>query len=282
MRIPKFWVKEVLVEKDAKGRKVEAIATGWSFESFEDAKSNALNRAKKVMERLISREFFNGDSYYFDRPIREEIVDEIIIDGEQVAVITRNNYGAIVLNAANAMFVDVDFPISKTGGGLFSLFRKRKSELDPAEQTIAKVESWAKLNPNKSFRLYKTAAGLRLLFSDKKYQPKSSEVSQIMQSLAADPLYQKLCEAQECFRARLTPKPWRCGFRRPPRQFPYIDQKAQDKNRAWEAKYAKKSQNYATADLIAEFGQAATEPTIIAVIAYHDEIAKVNQNQKLA
>ena len=31
------------------------------------------------------------------------------MSGKEVAVITRNAYGALVLNAANAMFIDIDF-----------------------------------------------------------------------------------------------------------------------------------------------------------------------------
>lgn len=282
MKIPQFWAKESLIEEYRKGHKHEAIATGWSFVSIEEAKSEAQKRAKKVMERLISADFFNGDSYYLDRPIREEIIDEITIDGEQVAVITRNSYGAIILNAVGVMFVDVDFPEQRRSFGLFGLFRKKQTKLDPAEETILGINVWAEQNPNKSFRLYRTAAGLRLLFTDKQYQPKSAEVSQLMQSVGADPMYLKLCEAQECFRARLTPKPWRFGFWRPPNQFPFIDQAALDKNRVWEDKYSKKIHNYATAELIAEYGQLASDNKIKAIIIYHDEIAKINSKQKLA
>ncbi len=282
MKIPQFWVKESLIEEDHKGRKHKAIATGWSFISMEEAKAEAEKRAKKLMERLISADFFNGDSYYLERPIREEIIDEIVVDAEQVAIISRNSYGAIILNAVGAMFVDVDFPEQKRSKGLFGLFRKKQAILDPAEETISGINAWAEQNPSKSFRLYRTAAGLRLLFTDKNYQPKSAEVKQLMQSVGADPMYLKLCLAQECFRARLTPKPWRFGFSRPPYQFPFIDQAAQEKNRIWEAEYSKKIDNFATAKLIAEYGQAASNNKLKAVIAYHDEIVKIDSQQKLA
>jgi hypothetical protein len=33
----------------------------------------------------------------------------------------------------------------------------------------------------------------------------------LMRFLRADPDYVRLCAVQECYRARLTPKPWRCG-----------------------------------------------------------------------
>ena len=67
------------------------------------------------MARLRSRveqglELSHGYAYA-ERPLREEIVEELRTPrGEFVGVVTRNSYGSLVLNASQAMFVDVDLP----------------------------------------------------------------------------------------------------------------------------------------------------------------------------
>ena len=48
---------------------------------------------------------------YGTRPLREEIIQEIHSRaGDITGIVTRNSYGCLVLNTAEAMFVDVDLP----------------------------------------------------------------------------------------------------------------------------------------------------------------------------
>ena len=51
------------------------------------------------------------DGYaYAERPLREELVEELEHAGERTAAITRNSYGSLVLNTEGGMFVDIDYP----------------------------------------------------------------------------------------------------------------------------------------------------------------------------
>src|SRR5256885_12198457 len=106
MKIPRFWARSTRAS-GARGRMVACCE--WSDLSVEDARRRADARAIE-----LSAKFGDGvplNRYlYGDRPLREEIVRTIkSAAGEETAIITRNVYGALVLNTRRAMFIDVDF-----------------------------------------------------------------------------------------------------------------------------------------------------------------------------
>ena len=56
--------------------------------------------------------------------MREEIIQNIVNrDGKEIGVITRNAYGSLVLNAANARFIDIDFEQDGLLGSLMAKIR---------------------------------------------------------------------------------------------------------------------------------------------------------------
>jgi hypothetical protein len=57
------------------------------------------------------------------------------------------------------------------------------------------------------------------------FDPTSAITLAALRELGSDPKYVQLAKAQECFRARLTPKPWRCGVRQSSRVYPREDQR---------------------------------------------------------
>jgi hypothetical protein len=93
-----------------------------------------------------------------------------------------------------------------------------------------------------------------------------------MRSLHCDPLYVKLCSVQECFRARLTPKFWRCGATRPPVRFPWADDAQELRMREWEAAYHAAADRYATCELVATLGSLGTTAEAERIMAVHDEM----------
>ena len=218
MRIPRYWARGNHAGVDRRGQETAFWAWGWSFNSLTQAKEEAKARAKRIFDALTSGR--SPDSYdYLEYPLREEIVDSIGPDGEEAAIVTRNRYGALVLNCRAICFADVDLPEVKSTGLLEALIllfsaRRRREKARAIEQAgIERIRAWSECHPENSFRLYRTAAGLRLLFTDRDYDPVSEEASNLLRELGSDALYMKLTLRQECFRARLTPKPWRCGCR---------------------------------------------------------------------
>src|SRR5437762_1061454 len=106
MKIPQFWARSTRAS-GAPGRVVACCE--WSDLSVEDARRRAEARAIELSVKL--RDGVPLNRYlYGDRPLREEIVRAIKDGaGEDVAIITRNVYGALILNTRRAMFIDVDF-----------------------------------------------------------------------------------------------------------------------------------------------------------------------------
>jgi hypothetical protein len=90
------------------------ICYGGSNISVEDAQVRAKEKAEKVKRKI------KGEKHLFDEyeaEIREEILQ--IIDNH--SAITRNRYGAQVLNVEKILILDIDKP--KTSFG--DLFRKK-------------------------------------------------------------------------------------------------------------------------------------------------------------
>jgi hypothetical protein len=277
MRIPKYWENACYEGADRKGKRIVFCVWGWSFENAAKAKTAAALRAKQAFDWWISGGQRRQEYDYLDQPLREEIVDTVRHAAKETAVITRNRYGSLVLNCASVCFVDVDFPKVKASGfldGLKMLFSKRmREERREAlrEATLEKVKSWAGGNSGRAFRLYRTAAGLRLLFTDMLYEPTSDEVRRLLEELGSDMLYKRLTEKQECFRARLTAKPWRVGCDRPPNRYPWKDEKAEQKYRQWQREYEAKAGRYGVCELVEVFGRGCGDERVSTVVALHDK-----------
>jgi len=287
MRIPRYWAKETYSSTDREGKKHAFRGLGWSFESLAAAKKSASESARRIFARLTSGK--RPDSYeYLERPLREELIDSVTHDGDEIAVITRNRYGALVLNAAFVCFADVDFPAVQSHGLmdaiLLAFSTKRRSQRLQAGRaaTWRQVKDWATRHPEHSFRIYRTFAGLRLLFTDRLYQPTSPDVADLLRGLGSDELYRKLTEKQECFRARLTPKPWRCGCRRPPNRYPWIEDKEEEAYREWEREYEQKASRHVACRLIETVGEDASEPRVKMIVEVHDRNASGASDAELA
>lgn len=64
-------------------------------------------------------------------------------------------------------------------------------------------------HPDESFRLYQTPAGFRIIATHDVTLPSDGVVAEWFEYFHADANYARLCQSQQCFRARLTAKPWR-------------------------------------------------------------------------
>lgn len=278
MKIPRYWTKGTFSTVDADGHKHTFEAWGWSSDSVEAAREHGAQRAQRVYDRF-SNDMPQGDYDYLEHPLREEVVETLGDDGQPLAVITRNRYGALVLNTASVCFIDVDFSPPEPSGiweMLLMLFSsaRREQKQQAAEQAAARrVAQWALENPHRAFRLYRTRAGLRLLFIDRLYDPTSREVYDLLVQLGSDRLYRRLTEKQQSFRARLTPKPWRCDCTRPPVPYPWRSPEAERLYRDWQRRYESKAQAYGVCRLIDTFGSAPADgstESIDQVVALHD------------
>jgi hypothetical protein len=284
MNIPKFWAK---IEQSVPGPQKKFFIRAWqgSDLSVEDARQKAAVRANELTQKIALGETL--DRYgYSDRPLREEIKEGIQNRfRDEVGIITRNAYGALILNATGAMFIDIDIPgMGKPKkAGVFG-GKKESFSLDPYMPAIHTVETWAGRHPEYGIRIYATFAGLRCLIMNTVFKPRSDHAAEIMRELNSDPLYLRLCIAQECFRARLTPKPWRCGMRQPagalrfPRETPQRD----EEYRRWEKQYEAASEKFAVCSFVKLIGSRNVHPDVESVMQYHDRVTRPESNLPLA
>jgi hypothetical protein len=224
----------------------------------------------------VLREGSPGGHYaYGERPLREEILQEFQHEGQVAAVISRNSYGSLILNTPNVFFADIDLRprslLSALRDGLSRLIgRPRPSQEQEIVQRVAQITD---TTPGLGMRLYRTCNGFRCLAISETFAPTADSTGQLLDRLGSDPLYVKLCRTQECFRARLSPKHWRCGIPRPPSRFPWPDPQSEQAYRDWEATYQDKSQSYSTCAFIGEFGTSNIAPAVKTVVTIHDRIA---------
>jgi hypothetical protein len=106
---------------------------GWGRDEA-TAKREAVKRLERLIERLRRGEPFPDAYAYGSRPLREEIVQ--VLDGESEdqphAVLTRNRYGATVLNTTRLLFLDIDLPAPTLLQRLRRLFAPWRSCEDEA------------------------------------------------------------------------------------------------------------------------------------------------------
>jgi hypothetical protein len=276
MNFPPFW---------ARGASGDFFCWRWSSNSAAEAQVLANEAAQQLAERFAHGEKpQKHGGYYPNRPVREPVLQEIKNDaGELAAVITRNSYGCLVLNTARVMFVDVDLPEPKPAGLFKKLFGK--SDAAPVvtqDGAIAKIESWTRNNPDWGWHIYRTRAGLRLLATHALFDPEATASDGVFDALGADPLYRQLCKTQKCFRARLTPKPWRCGLKRKPERWPFLDTRAEKSYEKWDAQYQSMSFNWATCELVKKIGNDTVHPAVQPILKLHDDMTKVESKLKLA
>jgi hypothetical protein len=285
VRFPRHWAKASAEATTAKGRVVKASCWRSSDASLEHARAAAADAAHRVARRLAAGDAVRLARYaYGDQPLREEVLDTI--GGPERAVITRNAYGCRVLNAARVLFVDVDFPEPRPGAGLARGLRRlfgRDARADAPEPAArAKIEAWLAAHPDWGLRIYRTRAGLRLAATHALFDPSTPATWDAMTALGCDPLYLRLCRAQQSFRARLTPKPWRCGARVPPARFPFETAAEERTFQSWRADYDQRQRRFATCALVDSLGAVARDGEVDQILAVHDAETRVGSGLPLA
>lgn len=279
MHIPRTWTKVNAKGTLPDGQVVPVSVWGWG-EDDASAQRTGADRLKRLLDRIHRGEPFPDSYDYGDRPVREEII-ETIADAsrrEPVAVITRNSYGAEVLNTAHVLFLDVDFPESGFLGQIKRLFGGKSAEQKAVATLRNALQSYGKA----SFRLYRTASGLRAMAIDRDFDPTENTVQDLMRASGTDPAYSRLCRVQRSFRARLTPKPWRCNSSSPPGQHPRSESGSRARFDSWLSEYRRLSSNYATCRYLETIGKGHPIGDAKELVDRHDRATRCNESLPLA
>ncbi|HYR09724.1 MAG TPA: hypothetical protein VEQ60_18255, partial [Longimicrobium sp.] len=118
MLIPRFWSRAESTATTPDGKFVRFHVWRGSRSSEAEAQALAQEAVGRIRDRVSRGAGFPERYAYGDRPLREEVITEFAggaagaaVDAPEAAI-TRNSYGALVLNAARAFFIDVDVDAS--------------------------------------------------------------------------------------------------------------------------------------------------------------------------
>lgn len=289
-------------------------------QSMADARAQeALDRilAGEKLEKREPKVAYNGAEGV---PIREEIIFR-----HSDAVVTRNLYGALCLNTPNVLFVDIDIDLGPhyrvgclwpafislaaiiSGFVMYSVIpvvvwiavwivlekwvlpamnaiHEKRSET-PQAQALHKIEAFSDTHPDLHLRVYETPAGFRVLVMNDVFDPTADNTEAIFKMLNTDPMYVVMCQRQRCFRARVSPKPWRIGISEHLRPRPGVWPIKPDRlpiRQKWVASYEARSAAFASCRFAKTLGSTGVHPDAESVRAVHDELAKVDSGLPIA
>jgi hypothetical protein len=292
MNIPRFW---------AKAEKSVTIANqAYHFVAWKGSDSS-LNDAQRLAEEALAERITRKErgeklgQYPKDGvPLREEMIEDIKDSrNERIAAITRNAAGCLVLNTARVMFIDLDivnapYLHGTLRGCLASLFTGWLRRLSPAEtrsdeeKVLEHIRTWHSNHPEWAMRVYKTKRGFRLLVTHALFNPRDANVTQVMQELGADKRYMLLCGAQSCFRARLTPKPWRIKLQKPSTRYPWETPEQELLQREWEEHYHQVIKHYSVCTFVETLGSSNVHLEAEQILRIHDSYVLDASNKPLA
>ncbi len=272
------------------GRIVRVSAWQWSERSLDEARGRAREAAERIARRLAEGGRRAGRYAYGARPLREEVLRELRGGGNALlAVLTRNAYGSVVLNAAGALFVDVDLPDPSLARRLAGWLRRLAGGTAAAapgtaalDAALAGLRAFVAARMNWGVRVYRTRGGLRYLATHAPFDPAGAETRAVFEALGCDPRYAQLCRSQGSFRARLTPKPWRCGVRAAAPLYPWPQAGDEARARRWEARYDGARAAYATCALLSVVGSQSVHRDVEPVLRLHDELTRAESGLPLA
>lgn len=143
--------------------------------------------------------------------------------------------------------------------------------------------SLAKIGESGLWAIYETPAGLRLLALHKAFDPSGEESAAIMKRLSADPLYAAMCRRQQCFRARVSPKPWRIpGMDRMRGPVWPVEGDALVRRSAWVAEYSPHAEAYASCAFVETVGSGEACEEVSRVRDWHDNLCQAHSGKPLA
>lgn len=157
-----------------------------------------------------------------------------------------------------------------------------------AEQAraLARIENFARTHPDWGLHIWRTPAGLRVAATHRPFTPDELEVTEFFQAIGADPVYQRMCQRQQCFRARVSAKPWRVGIGE--RIVPNVritwpvPAKYEAHRSRWLQRYEAAAARHAACQFMQSLGNATVHIDVRPTLAWHDELSRAHHPLPLA
>lgn len=324
MRIPRYWAEgRAHFRSRDKQRTVRRFGWSDDSEADAQSMADARAKAALAKALGGATEAPNEPKRAYDGadgvPIREEILET-----HGSMVVTRNAYGARCLNVPDVAFVDVDFEtppgcagssssvLGGIGAGLALawwlqsgwvalgavvlggpvgvyvayLLKAFWTGLRGGDARVAqrRIQAYADAHPDRHLRVYRTPAGFRVLVMDRTLDPTGPETASLFDALGADPLYRRMCVRQQCFRARLTAKPWRLDLADPRPSWgvwPLSPDRRAVRD-AWLEKYEAKAREASACRFVMKLGPDVTVHATREVMELHDRESGATSERPLA
>lgn len=149
----------------------------------------------------------------------------------------------------------------------------------------SRIARFSASHPDWNLRIYRTPAGLRVLATHQRFSPGDPAVEECFEALGTDPIYRVMCRNQHCFRARVSPKPWRIGIgehlRPRPGIWPVSPDRIPQRN-SWIQRYESAAGSFAACRFEETAGSGIVDSSILPVIEWHDELSKAMSGLPIA
>ncbi|NNG39771.1 hypothetical protein HJ588_10865 [Flexivirga sp. ID2601S] len=264
--LPKYWIA---------ARKGSQTAWGWSSRSLDDARAVGYDRLARLLAAVHDGTI--KGSYGWAPPRELTLHEEYDGAGVLIGVVSRNRYGADVLNTDHFLVADIDVQQSVAQHGrrlLRRAFGRAEETADgPKALALHRIGEFASAHPSVGVRVYETFGGFRAILTGTGLPPDSPGAAALFEELATDRVYARLCRKYQTCRARLTPKPWRTGLRASAPAWPAEDASAAEQWVGWLRDYQGASARYATCRLVETFGPPP-RPAEQRLIDLHDRVSR--------
>ncbi|OUS27550.1 hypothetical protein A9Q99_13970 [Gammaproteobacteria bacterium 45_16_T64] len=175
--------------------------------------------------------------------------------------------------AAFAVGVVIALMLTSTLAGFINSLVQRITGGQEAK-ALKRIKQVSSENTALHLRLYRTPMGYRVLVMNDVYSPTSEEAIRLLTDLQSDATYIQMCKNQQCFRARVSPKPWRIGIERlKPNSgvWPIKSERLRERTR-WVSIYDKKARSYASCHYLLALGSNKVHKKAEFVRKIHDDM----------
>ncbi len=163
--------------------------------------------------------------------------------------------------------------------------RRSRLESEARTASLEGIRAFAATHPDWHLRVYETPAGFRLLAMHDVFEPRDERTKNALADLDSDRRFVTLCLLQNCFRARVSPKYWRIGYRPaeslPKSKWPFPPEHV-PRRQQWIEGYERIALGFASCRFLESLGSSRVHPEAEEVRKIHDELCRSGLSLPLA
>lgn len=163
--------------------------------------------------------------------------------------------------------------------------RRPAAEARLKQENLNAIRDFSIKHPEWHLRVYETPAGHRLLAMHDVFDPQGDVAKAALNELNTDQRFANLCALQACFRARVSPKYWRMGYRPkeslPKSKWPFPPEHLSIR-KTWIAGYDAIAPKFASCRFLEQIGSETVHPDAEAVRILHDQLCQSDTSLPLA